>query len=55
MYGELIDCIEHIEVVDLPLTGGNWTWFNEELIPLFLDFDRFLVFANVLPKLLGLT
>ncbi|XVF06433.1 hypothetical protein REPUB_Repub06bG0047700 [Reevesia pubescens] len=44
------DFIEKMELVDLPLLGGMFTWFNNHEEATFCRLDRFLVSTKILEK-----
>lgn len=37
------DNIDKLELADLPIKGGNWTWSNQRDTPSFFKIDRFLI------------
>ncbi|XVF29009.1 hypothetical protein REPUB_Repub15cG0083100 [Reevesia pubescens] len=48
--GHFNDFIEDLELVDLPLEGGKFTWFSNQDAPTFCRLDRFLVSSTLLDK-----
>lgn len=35
-------CIDRLDLVDLPLTIGNWIWFNDQTNSSFIELTGFL-------------
>ncbi|KAK8510034.1 hypothetical protein V6N12_035357 [Hibiscus sabdariffa] len=49
------DFLQNIQRIDLPLTGGAFTWCNNRDPPTFVRLDRFIVTADVVSKILNLS
>lgn len=45
------DAIDGLGLMDMPLTGGRWTWSNQRASPYWSRIDRFLIYTRFIPLL----